>query len=140
MSYEKASAVNMIAGEDLRGDLFELLTIENDGDVGKVIKAASATAIGVGVLAEEPRADASTDGENVPVVILDGSIVLMKAGGAITAGNIVVPTTTAGRVGGVAGTGALADDQMGVGIALESAVDGDVFQVLGMPIAAPHAA
>jgi hypothetical protein len=29
---------------------------------------------------------------------------------------------------------------MAIGIALESAVDGDIFEILAMPIAAPHTA
>lgn len=139
MSYESTKAVNMIAGEDLRGDVFEALTIENDAGVAKVIKASAATDVIIGVLGEEPRKDATTDGETVPVVLLEGRV-MMKAAGAITAGQIIVPSTTAGRVTAVANTGALGVDQMGVGIALESAVAGDIFEVLAMTIAAPHTA
>ena len=139
MSYESTKAVNMIAGEDLRGDVFEILQIENDGGVGKVIKATAVTQTVIGVLGEEPRSDATTDGETVPVVLLQG-IVMMKAGAAITAGQLIVPDVTAGRVAGVANVGALAVDSMAIGVALESAADGDIFRVLAMPIAAPHSA
>jgi len=137
MSYESTMAVNMIAGEDLRGDVFEILQIENDGGVGKVIKATAVTNTVIGVLGEEPRSDATTDGETVPVVLLQGKV-MMKAGAAITAGQLIVPDVTAGRVAGVANVGALAVDSMAIGIALESAADGDIFEVLAMPIAAPH--
>jgi len=137
MSYESTMAVNMIAGEDLRGDVFEILQIENDGGVGKVIKATAVTNTVIGVLGEEPRSDATTDGETVPVVLLQGKV-MMKAGAAITAGQLIVPDATAGRVAGVANVGALAVDSMAIGIALESAADGDIFEVLAMPIAAPH--
>lgn len=130
-------AVNLIAGEDLRGDLFELLYIENDSDVGKVIKTTAVTQTPIGVLAENPRSDLTTDGITVPVVLLQG-VILVKAGATITAGQIIVPHTTAGRVAGVANVGALAVDSMAIGVALESAVDGDVFKVLAQTIAAPH--
>lgn len=139
MSYESAKAVNLIAGEDLRGDVFELLTFENDSGVAKVIKTTSATSIAIGILGEDPRKDATTDGETVPVVMLQG-IVMVKAGAAVTAGAIVVPSTTAGAVDDVANAGALAADQMGIGIALQTAAAGDIFEMYAMPIAVPHSA
>lgn len=133
MSYESVTTVNMIAGEDLRGDVFELLTVENDGGIAKVVKTTGPTQTAIGVLAENPRSDASTDGLGVPVTLLSGKT-MMKAGGNITAGQLLVADTDAGRVVGVANVAALAADTMAVGIALESAVDGDVFSALGMPL------
>ena len=138
-SFEAAKAVNLIAGEDLRGDLHEILQLEDDSNVGKVIKATGVTNTVIGILGEEPRTDATTDGIAVPVVLLQG-IVKVKAGATITAGQLIVPDTTAGRVAGVANVGALAVDSMAIGIALESAVDGDIFEMFAMPIAAPHSA
>lgn len=138
-SSQSTKAVNLIAGEDLRGDVYEILQVENDGGVGKVIKATAVTDTVIGILAEEPRTDATTDGETVPVVVLEG-VVKVKAGATITAGNIIVPDVTAGRVAGVANVGALAVDSMGIGVALESAVDGDIFEMFAMTIAAPHSA
>ncbi len=140
-STQNGMAVNLIAGQDLRGDVFEILQIENDSDVGKVIKATAVANTVIGVLAEEPRTDATTDGETVPVALISGGGVLrMKAGATITAGQLIVPDTTAGRVAGVANAAALAADSMAIGVALESAVDGDIFGVLAMSIAAPHSA
>jgi hypothetical protein len=138
-SFESAVAVNLIAGEDLRGDLHEILQFENDSGEAKVIKATAVTDTVVGILGEEPRTDADTDGETVPVVLLQG-VVKVKAGATITAGELIVPDVTAGRVTGVANVGALADDSMAIGIALKSAVDGEIFSMLAMPIAAPHQA
>ncbi len=129
----------MIAGEDLRGDAFELLQVENDNGVGKVIKATAVANTVIGVLAENPDSAATTDGETVPVVMLQG-VIKMKAGATITAGQLIVPDATAGRVAGVANAAALAVDSMAVGVALESAVDGDIFEVLAQTIAAPHSA
>jgi len=139
--FQNVKVVNMIAGEDLRGDVYELLHVENDGDVGKVIKTTAVTNSPIGVLAEEPRTDVTTDGLAVPVAVIGaGGIGLMKAGASVTAGQLIVPDTTAGRVAGVTGVGALAVDSMAVGIALESAADGDIFPVLFMTVAAPHSA
>jgi len=136
-SYESTTAVNLIAGQDLRGGVYEILQIENDGDVGKVIRATAVTNTVIGILGEEPRTDATTDGLTVPVVLLQGRV-MVKAGAAITAGQLIVPDATAGRVAGVANVGALAADSMAIGVALESAVDGQIFEMLAMPIAAPH--
>ncbi len=140
-STQNGKAVNLIAGQDLRGDFAEILQIEDDSNVGKVIKATAVANTVIGVLAEEPRTDATTDGEVVPVALIAaGGVLKMKAGATITAGQIIVPDTTAGRVAGVANAAALAADSMGIGVALESAVDGDIFEVLAMVVAAPHSA
>lgn len=130
-STQNGKAVNLIAGEDLRGDFGELLKIEDDADVGKVIKTTAVTDSPIGVLAENPDGAATTDGETVPVALLGGGGVLkMKAGGVVTAGDLIVPDVTAGRVIGVANQAALVADSTAIGIALESAVDGDLFEVL----------
>ena len=128
-SSQSTVAVNMIAGEDLRGDVYELLKLENDSAVGKVIKVTATTDSPVGILAEDPDSVATTDGVTVPVVLLQG-IVKIKAGGAVTAGQLLIPDATAGRVIGVANQAALAADVVSVGIAMESAVDGDIFEML----------
>lgn len=140
-STQNAKAVNLIAGEDLRGDLHEILQIEDDGGVGKVIKATGVTNTVIGVLAEEPRTDATTDGESVVVALIaSGGILKMKAGGTVTAGDLVVPDTDAGRVVTVADAASLADNSMAIGVALETGVDGDILPVLVGNIAVPHAA
>ncbi len=138
-TYESARAVNLIAGEDLRSDVYEILKVEEDNGVGKVIKATGVTDTVVGVLGENPRTDVTTDGLTVPVVLLEG-IVKLKSGGTVTAGGLVVPDTTAGRVVTVANVGALADNSMAIGVALETVADGEIFSMLAMPIAAPHQA
>jgi len=133
-SAQSTVAVNLVAGEDLRGDLYEIVTVNVSG---QVVKATAVTETVVGVLAEEPRTDAVSTGETVPVVLLQG-IVKVKAGGVVTAGDLVVPDVTAGRVIGVTGVGALAADSMAIGVAMVTAADGDIFEMLAMPIAAPH--
>lgn len=131
---ESTKAVNLIAGEDLRSDVYEILKFEDDGGVAKVIKCTAATDLVIGILGENPDSEATTDGEMVPVVLLQG-IVKMKAGAAITAGELIVPDTTPGRVAGVANLGAIAADSMAFGVALQTAADGDIFEVLAMPMA-----
>ncbi len=126
---ESTINVNLIAGEDLRGDLHSILQIEDDAGVGKVIKATAVTNSTIGILAEEPDSAATTDGSAVSVMVLQG-IVTVLAGATITAGQLIVPDATAGRVAGVANQAALVADATAIGIALESAVDGDVFRML----------
>ena len=133
--FESTKAVNLIAGESLSGDIYEVLAVENDAGVGKVVKATATNQAIVGVLAESVDATTGADGETVPVVLLQG-VVWMKAGGNITAGDLLIVDTGApGRVvSGGANVGALAADVFSPGIALESAVDGDIFPVLAQPM------
>lgn len=144
-SSQQVKAVNLIAGEDLRSSnnrgVYSLLTIENDGGAGKVIAAVAATATVVGVLAEEPRSDASTDGHNVPVVLIAaGGVGVVKAAGAITAGDLLVAGANGGAASGGANVGALAADVVSFGIALESAVANDQFRFLAQPMTSAESA
>ena len=137
-NYQSCKTVSLVAGEDLRGDVYEALTVN---DVGRAVKTSAATSHIVGALAENPASDRDTTGLTVPVAIIGGGGVLkMKAGAAITAGQLIVPDAIAGRVAGVANMAGLAADQMAIGVALEAASDGDVFSVLAQTIAAPHSA
>lgn len=129
--------VSMTAGEDLSGDVAESLKVNGSG---QVVKTTGATDVIVGVLAEEP-ADSAV-GTSVQVTPIGaGGIIGMKAGGAITAGQLIVPdATTNGTVAGVANIGSLADDQMAVGIALSAASSGDIVSVLAQTVTGPHSA
>ena len=134
-NYQSCRTVTLPAGEDLRGDYAEALTINASG---QVVKTTAATSVIVGALAEEPSV--STTGVAVPVAIVGaGGVLKMKAGSAVTAGQLVVPDAEAGRVAGVADISSLAADQMAVGVALEAAADGDIFSVLAQTIAGPTA-
>ena len=135
-SYQSCKVVSLPAGEDLTGDFAEALTVNS---TGQVIKTTAATNHIVGALAENPSV--STTGVAVSVAIIgSGGVLKIKAGGPITAGQLVVPSATAGRVAGVADIGSLVEDQMAIGVALEDAADGDIFSVLAQTIAAPHSA
>ena len=134
-NYQSCKTVSLPAGEDLTGDFAEVLTINSSG---QVIKTSSATGVIVGALAEEPST--TTTGVAVSVAVIGGGGVLkMKAGATITAGQLIVPDATVGRVAGVADIAALAADQMAVGMALEGASEGDIFSVLAQTIAGPTA-
>lgn len=131
-STQNIKAVNLIAGEDLRSGFALLLTTENDGGTTKVIKTTAVTETPVGILAEDPSADFDTDGFGVPVVLIGGGgVAKVTAGGTITAGQLLVAdAVTAGRVVGVADQAALVADSTSIGVALTSAVAGDIFEVL----------
>lgn len=130
-STQNVKTVNLIAGEDLRDAFGSILYVEDDSDVGKVIKTTAVTQSPVGVLAENPNPDATTDGLTVPVALFGGGGVFkVLAGGAVTAGELLVADTTAGRVIGVADQDTLAANATAIGIALESAVDGDIFEMV----------
>lgn len=133
--YQSTTAVNLIAGEDLRNGEGLLLYIENDGGVGKVFATTLPTQVPVGVLAENPSDIIDTNGLGVPVVLLT-SVVKMRAGGTITAGQLVVADTVQpGRVVGVAGITSIPAGGASTGVALVSAVDNDVFEVISQLIA-----
>ena len=140
MSSENAAkTIDIVVGEDLNGDVYEALTIDSDG---RVIKATAATDVIVGFLAEDPGRTTVDGTDSVPVALVGGGgRVKVKAQAAITAGYLIIPTTTAGRVAGAANIGALIEDQMACGIALEAATAaGDIIEILAMPIGAPHSA
>lgn len=124
------------AGENLNDQLYEALTLNASG---QVVRADAVKEVVVGVLAANPGRTTAA-GDMVSVMLIgQGGIGLVKANAAITRGHILIPTTTAGRVAGVANTDAIADGVMGFGIALEAATAAnDIIRFLAMPIAAGH--
>ena len=132
---ENVKMVSLPQGESLRGDFGEVLTINGDG---RVVKTSAVTDVIVGVLCEEPTV--ATVGVHVPVALIGaGGIIKAKAGSAISAGDLIVPDATNGRVAGVADIAALVANQMAAGIALVDAADGEIFEFLAMPICGPNA-
>ena len=129
--YQNIQRITGIAGEDLaKGDQNAILTIENDGGVGKFVRADSKTETVVGVLADRGN---GKDGAAISVTLLQG-VVEFRAGAAITAGQILVADATAGRVAGVDNIGALGNDEMGFAVALATAADADIFPALALPL------
>ena len=130
----------LIAHGDIKGSKEgTLLTINASG---KAERANAATEIVVAILAEDLPSDKDTTDRALSVWPINKAMELpVIASAAITRGHVLIPTTTAGKAAGVAGTGGLANDQMGFGIALEAASAADeVITALIMPIAAPHQA
>ena len=129
--------VSLPAGADLTGAYLHALTIDA---TGRVVSADAATEFVIGILAEAPTV--ATIGFNVSVMLIGGGgIGKCVAQAAITAGHVLIPTATAGKVAGVANIGALVADQMSFGIALEAAAAADqIISFLAMTVAAPHVA
>jgi len=100
-----------------------------------VVLTAAATDTPIGIVAESATTPVDGVGKQTPEVgsavsIVDlegGGIAMAKAGAAITAGQLVVLDGTGGRVAGAANVGAVTDDSWILGVALESAADGDIF-------------
>ena len=103
------------AGADLSAAQFELVKLNT---AQQVILVAATTDIPIGVLQNKP--DAS--GKRALIALLDGAILKLKAGAAITAGALVGLDGTFGRGGAPGDAG-----EVDVGVALDAADDGDVF-------------
>jgi len=98
-SINNSTAVDLTVGEDLNGDVYELLIINASG---RVVKPTATTGVAdevvVGVLAEDPGRTTVDGTDSVPVALIDaGGILACKAGGTITAGDILIPDATSGR-------------------------------------------
>ena len=104
---QNVDVITLPRGADFTGDLFEVVKLNTSG---QVILTAAATDIPCGVIYEAPSATVTGVGKATPptgsaatiATLKNGSIVKMKAGAAITAGQVVVLDGTAGRVAGVA--------------------------------------
>ena len=130
--------VTLPAGENLKGDALETLKLNA---AGQVVKTDDATDSVVGILFMDP--DTTKAGDAVPVMLIGGGgIGKVKVANGVAAGDILVPTATAGRADGVTGgVAALAADQSGFGIALEASTsDNQIIEFLAQVIAAPHTA
>ncbi len=129
---EATKAVNLPAGADLsaKTDIFSILTVNN---VGRVIKATDPDQLPVGILAES--APVSTVGYNVPVILVNaGGIAVVRADGTVAAGKMVGGSDTSMKAGRAKQSAAtLASGDHAIGIALEAAVDGQIFSVLLHP-------
>ena len=124
---ENAMSLSLLAGAAFVADDFgKCVEVSADNEV---TLADGVTDTIVGILGSAPAAQ----GDVVPVITLNGARGKVKAGGTITAGQILVPAAD-GEVTGVANVAALAAGQMGVGIALEGAVDQQIFEAALYPI------
>lgn len=125
MASQNVKSVTLTAGESLDGDIYEIVMVDTDGTV---IKTTAATDAAIGVISESLDATTGADGNAVRVDLFGaGGILEVKAGGTITAGDLVAADGTSAG----ADLAAVAADVVVVGVALESAVTGDVIQVIG---------
>lgn len=128
-SHDAVKTVTLIAGAALTyGQVVEVTGART------VSPANAVTDVVVGVVAESVAS-----GRDVPIALLQGIVEVTAGVGGVTVGQICVPNA-AGFVTSVAGLGALLPDQMGIGIALSTAVVNETFEMLAMPIGAPHSA
>ena len=132
-TFQCIKTISVPAGENLNGDLYELLTINGSG---QFVKADAATEYPVAILAEDPGRTTAA-GDYVTVMDLAaGGIGLVKAGAAIAAGAVLVPSTTAGHVDDAASLAGIATGAMGFGIAMEAATaSGQVIKFKAHPLA-----
>lgn len=127
-SHDAVKTVTLIAGAALaNGEVVEV------SGARTVTRTNATTDVVVGVAAETVAS-----GSDVPVALLQG-IVEVKAGGTITAGQLCVPDATGG-VTGVASIAAIPVDSMAIGVALNGASSGEIFEMLAQPTAGPHTA
>ena len=130
-THQAVKIVTLPAAGNLSGRLNQAVTINSSG---RVTPTDAVTEIIVGTIAEKPSA--ATDSPVAVALIAGGGVIPMVAQAAITRGHIIIPTTTDGKVAGVAAVSNLATNQMGAGFALEAATAADqVIEVLAMQIA-----
>lgn len=114
-------AKSFIAGEDLSSAKWKFVTLETDGKVD--VADADAEAI-LGVAMTNP------DAVDKAVTVALSGIVKVTAGGSITVGDEVVTDASGDAVEKSTSSSATA---VTAGVALQSADDGDVFQIQLVP-------
>ena len=87
-TFKNACVVNLPAGEDLEGDLYEILQINTSG---QVVKATAATDIVVGVLAEDPKRTTAAGDMVAVMLIAAGGVGLVKVASSVAAGDLLIP-------------------------------------------------
>ena len=127
--YEATSSVTLTAGETvasgLRGRGAKI------DSTGRVVRCTAASDLVIGIFSQ----DAMTTGEPVTVDQLQGKVSVVAAA-AITRSQYVVLSGVAGGFGSANAFGGLANDNICIGVALETAAAGEFAQVLAAPIGA----
>lgn len=118
MAYELGmDSITVEANADLSTNQHFFVKVTNNSGTGQVALAGAGERV-LGVLKNNP----SAQGEAAEVASKRGAVTKVFAGGTVTAGNEVTPDAAGEAV--VAGSG----DTV-AGVALNSAVDGDVFEI-----------
>ncbi len=124
-SFESAKSITMIAGSDFTGDIYKLVEVTTVANTVDIVDGLTDTV--VGVIGEEVLS-----GRDVPIILLQGRV-KVRAGAAITIGQVLIPATDGEVTGATQAT--LGDGVMGVGVALQTAdAAGDIIEMLAMSI------
>ena len=119
MGVQATRNVSVIAGEDLTGDLYKFCVIDN---TGRIVVNTTAQGIVDGIVAEE----VSAAGRVTSMIIPDGAIAEVLAGGTITPGQIVASDNQGRAIARGASNG-----DIGVGryMGTANAASGDVIEI-----------
>lgn len=117
--YNTARQMSAVSGEDLTGDLFKFCVFNN---VGRVVVNTTAQGVVDGIIAEEVNAA----GLATAVILPDGGIALVKAGGVITPGGLVASDNAGLAIALGAANGNIA---VGRYIGSANAASGDVIEI-----------
>ena len=134
---EMVMPYSALAGEDLRGDIYKFMSMASatsDGEnaIERVVKTTGPLVEVSGILwqgipARDPDPSASTNVRPRPIPVapmVEGTKLKVEVGAAVTRGQYVVPSSTAGLAGGV---GALsATNRIAYGQYLEDGAANDV--------------
>lgn len=131
-SFESITSLTLIADSSiLTGDIGRLIKITGVDTFGRSVLAVDSP---VGVLGENPAGpDAAGQAQDpvlqsLPIDLLVGRV-KVKAGGTITAGQLLV-SDTQGRVLGRANQAALGADEVAVGVALKGGAINEIIEML----------
>jgi hypothetical protein len=119
-AYENIKTLSAIAGSDFTGDICKLVMFEAAGHPPQVELTDAATADPFGVITSEAESGQVCQIQDIS----SGGYGKVKAGGSITAGQVLIPAAG----GLVTGTtkAALADGVTAIGIALTAGDSGDI--------------
>ncbi len=131
---QQPKVVNLVAGEDLNGDYGAAVSLNTSG---QVVKSTTAGQLVIGVIAEDPERTTVAGDDRVPVALIAGGGVLrIRVGNAaVTAGQLLIASTTAGGVAGVANVNALTANQVACGVALEAGASSNLIGMLAHSVA-----
>lgn len=119
-AFEGVRTLSAIAGSDFTGDLYKLVMFEAAGHPPQVELTDAATADPIGVITMEAESGQVCSMQDLAA----GGYGKVKAGGSITAGQVLIPAASGLVTGTTKAT--LADGVTAIGIALTAGDSGDV--------------
>ena len=133
--FENVKQITLPAGSDFTSARLHLVTLATDGELDLATNGDGLPPVGIVAM----DADSSDTGTVVPVALIAaGGLMTGIAGGAVTRGQLLVAdasgANSAGRLVGVTNMAGLSSNDMGVGIALEAAANGESVLFAAMPV------